>query len=73
MRDLDKRAALAVATLLGTWGIVASSGATIADLRRFCARKGMLYEFIFSASWVVVVSSSTFALASWVRTSLLKW
>lgn len=69
--ETSRRAALGVAVLATALSIVWLSGAKVRDLRRFCARRGLLWEFAFSAAWVVLFTSSAVAVVQWVRSRAL--
>jgi len=62
------RAVLALATLSAAYLMLAATGTRIPDLRRFCVQRGMAHEFLFYGAWVVIVTSSTYAITRWAST-----
>jgi hypothetical protein len=63
------RAKNAACTLVVAAAIMLGTNTRISDLRRFCARRGMAYEFMFYSTWVVIVTSSTYAIGRWGKTT----
>ena len=59
------RATISAITLTVAAAIMFGTSTRISDLRRYCARRGMAYEFIFYSTWVVIVTSSTYAIGRW--------
>ena len=68
--ETSERAIVAVIALVCAVAMVAISRARIADLQRFCVRRGFAYEFLFAVSWLVLVTATTVAVARFVRAAI---
>ena len=72
MSGETSRAVLAFATLASAYLMLALTGTRVTDLRRFCTQEGMAHEFLFYSAWVVIVTSSTYAITHWAARTVYR-